>query len=72
MGVMSKPKPARCRTTNWSDDNAALRARGSLLIWLDKEMGKRNVVTLMTSEAVFSARPTARLSPLISGSSRSA
>ena len=25
-------------TTNWSDHNAALRKRGSLLIWLDKEM----------------------------------
>lgn len=35
---MIKPKPARYRTTNWSDYNAALRGRGSLLIWLDKEM----------------------------------
>jgi len=35
---MSKPKPARYRTTNWSVYNAALRKRGSLLIWLDKEM----------------------------------
>lgn len=35
---MSKPKPARYRTTNWSTYNAALRRRGSLLIWLDKEM----------------------------------
>ena len=35
---MSKPKPARYRTTNWSAYNAALRQRGSLLIWLDKEM----------------------------------
>jgi hypothetical protein len=38
MGKMSKPKPARYRTTNWSAYNAALRKRGSLLIWLDKEM----------------------------------
>ncbi len=37
-GGMSKPKPARYRTTNWSDYNTALRKRGSLLIWLDKEM----------------------------------
>jgi transposase, IS4 family len=29
---MSKPKPARYRTTNWSAYNAALRSRGSLLI----------------------------------------
>ena len=35
---MSKPTPARYRTTNWSNYNAALRKRGSLLIWLDKEM----------------------------------
>jgi hypothetical protein len=35
---MSKPKPARYRTTNWSAYNAALRKRGSLLVWLDKEM----------------------------------
>lgn len=35
---MSKPKPARYRTTNWSAYNDALRKRGSLLIWLDKEM----------------------------------
>lgn len=35
---MGKPKPARYRTTNWSTYNDALRKRGSLLIWLDKEM----------------------------------
>ena len=35
---MSKPSPARYRTTNWSSDTASLRKRGSLLIWLDKEM----------------------------------
>ena len=35
---MSKPTPARYRTTNWSSYTAALRKRGSLLIWLDKEM----------------------------------
>ncbi|VVT00611.1 transposase (fragment) [Roseovarius sp. EC-HK134] len=35
---MSKPKPARYYTTNWSVYNSALRKRGSLLIWLDKEM----------------------------------
>ncbi len=39
MGGMSKPKPAHYRVTNWSDDNAALSKRGSLLLWLDKEMG---------------------------------
>ena len=35
---MSKPSPSRYRTTNWSSYTAALRKRGSLLIWLDKEM----------------------------------
>lgn len=35
---MNKPKPSRYRTTNWSPYNAALRKRGSLLVWLDKEM----------------------------------
>jgi IS5 family transposase len=35
---MSKPEPARYRTTNWSAYNAALRQRGSLLVWLDREM----------------------------------
>ena len=35
---MSKPAPARYRTMNWSAYNAALRRRGSLLVWLDREM----------------------------------
>jgi IS5 family transposase len=35
---MSKPVPARYRTTNWSAYNAALRRRGSLLVWLDRDM----------------------------------
>jgi hypothetical protein len=35
---MSKPAPACYRTTNWSEYNAALRRRGCLLIWLDREM----------------------------------
>jgi hypothetical protein len=35
---MSKPAPARYRTTNWSSYTASLCKRGSLLIWLDKGM----------------------------------
>lgn len=37
---MSKPEPepARYFTTNWPEYNAALRRRGSLLVWLDREM----------------------------------
>ena len=29
---------ARYRTTNWRDYNATLKARGSLTVWLDKDM----------------------------------
>jgi hypothetical protein len=35
---MSKPYPAHYRTTDWPSYNAALRKRGALLVWLDKEM----------------------------------
>ncbi len=36
--AMSKPSPARHRTTNWPEHNAALRRRGLLLVWVDREM----------------------------------
>ena len=36
--AVSKPSPTRDHTTNWSDCNAVLRRRGSLLVWLDREM----------------------------------
>ncbi|MFA5537728.1 MAG: IS5 family transposase [Gemmobacter sp.] len=42
---MSKPEPARYRTTNWKSYNDALRRRGSLLIWLDKDMAWRGPKT---------------------------
>ena len=35
---MSKPAPPSYRTTNWRAYNAALKQRGSLLIWFDPEM----------------------------------
>ena len=35
---MIAPVKLKYRTTNWKDYNAALKARGSLLIWLDKDM----------------------------------
>ena len=35
---MSKQSPTRYRTTNWSSYTSALRKRGSLLIWLGKDM----------------------------------
>ena len=34
---MTRPEPARYRTTNWKSYNRALKQRGSLLIWLDKD-----------------------------------
>ena len=35
---MTKPEVARYRRTNWKSYNDALRWRGLLLIWLDKDM----------------------------------
>jgi len=35
---MCKPIPARYRTTNWSSYSASLKKRGSLAIWLDRDM----------------------------------
>ncbi|PRP72025.1 hypothetical protein BUE93_03810 [Chromobacterium amazonense] len=35
---MSKPTPPKYKTTNWKTYNAALKARGSLMIWLDRDM----------------------------------
>lgn len=35
---MTKPAPAKYQTTNWKAYNAALKARGSLMIWLDRDM----------------------------------
>jgi hypothetical protein len=35
---MTKPEAVRYRTTNWKSYNDALRRRGSLLIWLDRDM----------------------------------
>jgi hypothetical protein len=35
---MTQPAPPKYRTTNWSAYNAALKARGSLLIWFDRDM----------------------------------
>ncbi|MFV0294418.1 MAG: transposase, partial [Paracoccus sp. (in: a-proteobacteria)] len=34
---MTRPDPARYRTTNWKSCKVALRRRGPLLIWPDKE-----------------------------------
>jgi hypothetical protein len=35
---MTTPTKQKYRTTNWKAYNAALKARGSLLIWVDRDM----------------------------------
>lgn len=35
---MPEPGSLRYRTTNWSDYNKSLRKRGSLLVWIDRDM----------------------------------
>jgi hypothetical protein len=35
---MAKPEAQKYRTKNWSACNAALKTRGSLLVWFDLEM----------------------------------
>ncbi|MFC0254481.1 IS5 family transposase [Massilia consociata] len=54
-----KPAPQKYRTTNWKTYNEALKARGSLLIWLDPTMnwhgqpsGKRGRRQTSSDEAI--------------------
>ena len=56
---MSKPAPPTYRTTNWRSYNAALKQRGSLLIWFDPETvwlaepgGKRGRSATFTDAAI--------------------
>lgn len=58
---MTEPKNAkkRYKTTNWAAYNAALKARGSLTIWLDKDMqwydpasGKRGCQRIFSEPAI--------------------
>ena len=35
---MTKPEAPKYRTKNWSAYNAALKSRGSLLVWFDPDM----------------------------------
>ena len=35
---MSRPGPSRYRTTNWKSYNAALRSRGALTFWFERDM----------------------------------
>ena len=48
---MTKSAPARYRTKNWKSYNEALKRRGSLLVWLDKDM------TWLAPKAGRSGRP---------------
>ena len=56
---MSKPTPLAYRTTNWRSYNAALKRRGSLLVWFDPETdwlavpsGKRGCSATFTDAAI--------------------
>ncbi len=53
---MSKPKPARYRTTNWSDDNAALMKRGSLLAPLEGRPGRPAVFSDAARQSCLSIK----------------
>ena len=33
-----RPAPAKYKTTNWRRYNQALKARGALMIWLDRDL----------------------------------
>ena len=51
--------PAKYRTTNWPTYNAALKSRGSLMLWIDKEMswqgeaaGKRGRIMTFSDAAI--------------------
>ncbi|MDN0082330.1 hypothetical protein QU487_06135 [Crenobacter sp. SG2305] len=39
---MSKSLPIKCRITNWNTNNAVLKRRGSLIIWLGKVLPWRD------------------------------
>jgi hypothetical protein len=56
---MPKPAPSTYRTTNWCEYNAALKQRGSLLIWFDPETeglaapsGRRGRPTAFSNAAI--------------------
>jgi len=56
---MTTTSPAKYRTTNWPTYNAALKSRGSLLLWIDKEMswhgeaaGKRGRIMTFSDAAI--------------------
>lgn len=63
-----KPAPQKYRATNWKAYNAALKARGPLLIWLDPAMnwhgqgsGKHGRSPAFSNEAVQFCREKAEM-----------
>jgi hypothetical protein len=59
IGRAHETRPSYNQTTNWKAYNAALKARGSLLIWLDPAMnwhgttnGKRGCSPTFNDEAI--------------------
>src|SRR5512140_1509699 len=56
---MSKPAQAKYKTTNWKAYSAARKARGSLMVWLDRDMnchgsplGKRDRTQTFSDAAI--------------------
>ena len=54
-----RPAPAKYKTTNWKRYNQALKARGALMIWLDRDLqwsglasGKRGRTPLFSDAAI--------------------
>ena len=54
-----RPAPAKYKTTNWRRYNQALKARGALMIWLDRDLqwsglasGKRGRTPLFSDAAI--------------------
>ncbi|APW35968.1 IS5 family transposase [Rhodoferax koreense] len=54
-----KPKQGKYKTTNWASYNTALKARGSLTVWLDRDMrwlaeptGKRGCQPIFSDAAI--------------------
>jgi hypothetical protein len=54
-----RPEPAKYKTTNWRRYNQALKARGALMIWLDRDLqwsglasGKRGRTPLFSDAAI--------------------
>ena len=38
MSERVRPEPAKYKTTNWRHYNQALKSRGALMIWLDRDL----------------------------------